>query len=84
MPSITSNIPYIIYYSFTTSEFVIIAGSTFLPKNLFPAAENQIINQGSSKRLLLTQIKNAFNRHPKAFQNYHFIASDILRIIATT
>ena len=41
-----------------------------------------MINQASSKHLLLKQIKKAFNRHPKVFQKYHTIASDIVSKIA--
>ena len=39
MPSITSNIPSIIVYSFTMSELVKIAGSTLLPENFLPVAK---------------------------------------------
>ena len=84
MPSISSNIPSIIYYSFTTSEFVIIAGSVLLLKYFFPIEENRMINQSGSKHLLLKQIRKAFNGHPKAFQRYHIIASDIISKIAAT
>ena len=76
MPSITSNIPSIIVYSFTMSEFVKITGSTLLLKNFLPVA--------GSKQLLLKQIKKSFNRHPKTFQKYHIVASDIVSKIAAT
>ena len=62
MPSVTSNIPSIIIYSFTMSEFVKIAGSTLLLKNFLPVAKsllNRMINQAGSKQLLLKQIKKA-------------------------
>ena len=54
------------------SEFVKIAGSTLLLKHFLPVAKSllhRMINQAGSKQLLLKQIKKAFNRHPKAFQN---------------
>ena len=69
------------------SEFVKIAGSTLLLKNFLPVAKSlldRMINQAGSKQLLLKQIKKAFNRHPKAFQKYHIIASDIVSKIAAT
>ena len=43
-----------------------------------------MINQGSSKHMLFKHIKNAFNTHVKAFQNYHTIASDIVGKVAAT
>ena len=70
MLSITSNIPSINLYSFTMSEFVIIARSTLLLKNFLPVAKNLkdlMTNQAGSKQSLLKQIKNAFNRHREAF-----------------
>ena len=72
MPSITSNISYLIFYSFTMSEFVITARSTLLLKNFLPVAKNlldQMINQADSIHLLLKQIKKAFNRHQRLFEN---------------
>ena len=62
VPSVTSNILFIIFYSFTMSEFVIIAGSTLLLKNFLLVAKNlldQRINQVGSKHLLLKQIKKS-------------------------
>ena len=56
MPSITSNIPSIIFYSFTMPEFVKIAGSALLLKNFLPVAKSlldRMINQAGSKQLLL-------------------------------
>ena len=61
-PSVTSNILFIIFYGFTMSEFVIIAGSTLLLKNFLLVAKNlldQMINQAGSKHLLLKQIKKS-------------------------
>ena len=62
VPLVTSNTLSIIFYSFTISEFVIIAGSTLLLKNFLLVAKNlldQMINQAGSKHLLLKQIKNS-------------------------
>ena len=62
-------------------EFVIIAGSTLLLKNFLHVSQNlvdRMINQAGSKPLLLKQIKKAFTRHPKVFQKYHIMASDIV------
>ena len=53
---ITSNIPSIIFYSSTMSEFVRIARSKLLLKYFLLVAENRLdwmINQGGSKRTLL-------------------------------
>ena len=85
MPSIASNISSIIFYSFTMSEFEIIAESTLLLKNFLPVAKNpfdRMINQTGSKHLLLKQIKKTFNRHQEAFEKCHIIASDIVSKIA--
>ena len=52
------------------SEFVRIARSTLLLKDLLPEAKNlldRMISQGGSKHILLKQINKPFNRHPKAF-----------------
>ena len=87
MPSTTSNISPIIFYSFTMSEFEIIVGSTLLLKNFLPVAKNpldRMVNQAGSKHLLLKQIKKAFNGDPEAFQKYHIIASDIVSKTAAT
>ena len=77
MPSITSNLPSIIFYCFTMSEFVKIAGSTVLLKNFLSVAKSlldRMIKQAGTKQLLLEQVKKAFNRHTKACQKYHSIA----------
>ena len=75
MPSITSNIPSIIFYSSTLSEFVRIAWSTLLIKDFFSVAKNildRMINQGGSKHMPLKQIKKTFNI-AEAFQKYLII-----------
>ena len=74
MPSTTSNVPSITLYSSTMSEFLRIAWSTLLLKNIFPIENNlsdRKINQGGFRYMLLKQIKKAFNRHPEAFQSYN-------------
>ena len=43
-----------------------------------------MISQGESKHILLKQIKETFDRHSEAFQNYHIVASDIVNKIAAT
>ena len=62
MPSITSNIPAIIFYSSTISEFVKITRSTLFLKNFLPIAKNlldQMIIEGGCKHMLLKWIKKA-------------------------
>ena len=62
VPSVISNILFIIFYSFTMSEFVIISASTLLLKNFLLVVKNlldQMINQVGSKHLLLKQMKMA-------------------------
>ena len=74
MPSTTSNVPSITLYSSTMSEFLRIARSTLLLKNILPITNNlsdRMINQGRFKHMLLKQIKKAFNRHPEVFQSYY-------------
>ena len=76
MPSITSNIPSIIFYSSNMSEFVRITRSTLLLKDFLHVAKNlldQMISQGGSK--LLEKFKKALNKHLEAFQEYHIMAS---------
>ena len=56
MPSIISNIPSIIFYIFSMSEFVIIARSALLLKDFLPAAKNlldQWITRGISLQMLI-------------------------------
>lgn len=87
MPSIRNNIPYIIFYSSTMSEFAAIPKSTLLLKEFLLVAKNLldwVINQADSKYLLLKQIKKTFYRHPEAFQKYYVIASNVVSKIAVT
>ena len=56
IPSITSNTPSIIFYSFTMSQFVRIARSTLLLKGFLPKAKNlsdRMISQSASKHMPL-------------------------------
>ena len=81
MPSWASNVPSILFCSFTMSEFVIIARSTLLLKSFLHVSKNlvdRMTNQAGSKHLILKQIKKAFNRNPKAFQKCHIRASVIV------
>ena len=87
MPSITSNLPSINFYSSTLLEFVRIARSTLLLKDFLPVAKKQLdrmISRGGSKHMLLKQIKKASDRLSEAFQKFHTMASDIVSKIAAT
>ena len=87
IPSVTTNIPSIIFYSSTLSDFVRFARSALLLKVFLPLAINlldRVINQGGSKHMLFKQLKNAFNTHVEAFQKYHTMASDIVGKVAAT
>ena len=80
LPSTTNNIPYIIFYSSTLSEFRSIDRSKLLVKEFLLVAKDlleQMINQGGSKHMLSKQIENIFNRHSEAFQKYHIFVSKI-------
>ena len=82
IPSITSNIPSIIFYSLTMSELVRTARSTLSLKDFLSVAKNllgQMIN--GSKQMFLKKIKKAFN---KTFQKYHLMTLDIVGKIAAT
>ena len=75
MPSIKSNIPYVIFYSSTMSEYSRIAKSILYLKDFLPVAKNLLdwmTSQGGS------------NRHPESFQKYHNMASDIASKTAAT
>ena len=81
-----SNIPFIIFNSFTMSEFLRVARSTLLLKDFLSIALNlleQLIDQSSFKHMLLKHIKKVFNGHSEDFHQYHIIASDIVSKIAT-
>lgn len=59
MPSVASNLPSIIFYSFTMLEFVRTAMLALLSNDFLPAAKtllDRMINQGGSKHMLLKQI----------------------------
>ena len=80
LPSTTNNIPYIIFYSSTLSEFRSIDRSKLLVKEFLLVAKDlleQMINQGGSKHMLSKQIENIFNRHSEAFQKYRIFVSKI-------
>ena len=86
-PSLTSNIQSIIFYSDIISEFLRITRSKLLLQDLLLITKNvldRVINQGSSKQMILKQIKKAFNRHPEPFQKYHTMASYTVSRIAAT
>lgn len=87
MPSIKSNIPYVIFYSSTMSEYSRIAKSILYLKDFLPVAKNLLdwmTSQGGSNQLPLKQNKKVFNRHPESFQKYHNMASDIASKTAAT
>ena len=70
MPSIKSNISYVIFYSSTMSEFARIAKSMLHLKDFLPVAKNLLhwmISQAGSNQLSLKQNKKVFNRHPESF-----------------
>ena len=87
MSSIISNTTSIFFYSTIMSIFLRIAGSVLLLKDFLTVAKSlldRVINQGSSKQMILKQIKKAFNRHPEPFQKYHTMASYTVSRIAAT
>ena len=62
MPSITSNIPSIIFCSSTWSEFVKIFRSPLFLKDFLPVVKSlldRMISQGGCKHMLLKRIKKA-------------------------
>ena len=69
-----------LFYGFTMSEFIRISRSILLLKDLL----DRLISPDRSKHMVLKQIKKAFNRHPKAFQKYQIMVSDIVSKIAAT
>ena len=57
------------------SEFARIARSILLLKDFSPVKKNlldRMISQGSSKNMLLKQIKKALIRHPENVKNFDF------------
>ena len=64
MPSITSNILSIIFYSSRSSNLLY---KDFL--SMAKSLLDRMINQGVSKYMLLKQIKKAFNRKSKSIHN---------------
>ena len=69
------------------SKFARIVWSTLLLKDFLTVAKDlldRMINQGSSKYMLLKRMTKAFNKHPEGFQKYHIMVSDIVSKIAAT
>ena len=72
MPQLSSNIPATVFYGSILSEFLRIARNTLLFEDYYPKANAlylRMIVQGGEERLIVKQIKKAFNRHGDAFQN---------------
>ena len=81
MPQLSSNIPSTVFYGSILSEFLRIARSTLLFEDYYPKANAlylRMIAQGGEERLIVKQIKKAFNRHGDAFQKYHQTPSEII------
>ena len=86
LPSVTSNILSIIFYSSAVSDVLRITRSILLLKGFLPVVKNllyRMINDGNSKHVLLKQIKKAFSMIQRLFKN-HFMDSNIVSTIAAT